>query len=184
MLKPDHWIREKAIRERMIEPFVESKVRGGVISYGPSSYGYDTRLADEFQILDVSAGGALVIDPKNLDGTAFTKHRGESVLVPARSYILARSFEYFRIPHNVTALVQGKSTYARCGLYVNVTPLEAGWEGFITICLANLSPAPIRLYAGEGIAQVLFFESESCQKSYADTGGTYQGQKAITLPKV
>ena len=184
MIKPDSWIKRKAVEERMIEPFEEKLVRGGVISYGLSSYGYDLRLAGDYHILTASNTSSRVTDPKDMDGTAYAKYRGESFLVPANSYILSRSLEYFRIPKNVMAIVQGKSTYARCGLFVNVTPLEAGWEGYITMSIANLSQMPVKLYAGEGIAQVLFFESDPCETSYADRAGKYQGQKDITLPKV
>lgn len=186
MLKPDSWIRQMSIQHGMIEPFEPTLVRNGAISFGLSSYGYDMRLADEYRILggteEDSAG--LIADPKSLKEGDFAKYRGESFLLPARAYVLARSFEYFRIPRNVTAIVYGKSTYARCGLAVNVTPLEAGWEGFVTMSLGNLSPFPIRLYAGEGIAQALFIESEACLTSYADRKGKYQAQKDITLPKV
>lgn len=188
MLKPDTWIIKMARDAGMIDPFVSSLVRRGNISYGPSSYGYDLRLGDEFLILEPRGSqkkAGLVLDPKAMKESEFAKYRGESFLVPANSYVLARSLEYFKIPRNVTAIVQGKSTYARCGLFVNVTPLEAGWEGHITMSLANLSPYPVKLYAGEGIAQALFFEStEKCGTSYADRAGKYQGQKGVTLPKV
>lgn len=186
MLKPDTWIKRLVAEKGMIEPFQETLVRGGCVSYGLSSYGYDLRLADEYHILEATDGEQpnLVADPKNLKETHFAKYRGESFLVPAKSFVLARSYEYFRIPRNVMAIVQGKSTYARCGLIVNVTPLEAGWEGFITMSLGNLSPYPIKIHAAEGIAQVLFFECDVCETSYADRAGKYQGQKGITPPKV
>ncbi len=186
MLKPDSWIKQKALEERMIEPFEERLVRDGCISYGLSCYGYDLRLADEFYTRQGSSesGGLVVNDPKSLVLADFTRYRGESFLIPANSYILARSLEFFRIPRNVMAIVQGKSTYARSGLLVNVTPLEAGWEGYITMALGNLSAVPIKIYADEGIAQALFFESDPCSVSYADRGGKYQGQQGVTAPKL
>jgi len=181
-VKSDKWIRRMAERERMIEPFAEGKRREGVISYGPSSYGYDLRLADEFRLIESREG--LVIDPKNFDAKAL-KDISNSPVIPPGAYVLTRSLEYFRIPRNVIALCFGKSTYARSGIVVNVTPLEPEWEGYITMSISNTSPFPVRLYAGEGIAQVIFIESdELCNVSYSDKKGKYQGQDEITPPKI
>ncbi|MBM3451393.1 MAG: dCTP deaminase [Armatimonadetes bacterium] len=182
-LQPDRWIREMAMRERMIEPFEERLVRAGVLSYGVSSYGYDMRLADEFLVF-TNVWGA-VVDPKKLDAAAYIRHVGETCLIPPNSFVLGRSVERFRMPRDVTGVVIGKSTYARAGILVNVTPLEAGWEGTVTIEVSNLTPLPARVYAGEGIAQVLFFQgAEPPETSYGDRGGIYQKQTGITLPRV
>lgn len=168
-----------ATRHRMIEPFEASQIRGG-ISFGVSAYGYDVSLADEFKIPDLSKISEL--DPKKNGPDNFMDCRADSVLVPANSFILARTREYFRIPRDVVTICTGKSTYARCGVIVNVTPFEPEWEGFATISLSNTGPRPVRIYAGEGIAQVLFLEaSEVCQVSYKDKQGKYQNQKEITL---
>jgi dCTP deaminase len=180
-VKSDRWIIEMARDHRMIDPFSESQVRQG-ISFGVSSYGYDISLSDEFKIFDPS--GLDELDPKNNGPANFTDLRADSVLVPANSFVLAQSREYFRIPRDVVTVCTGKSTYARCGIVVNVTPFEPEWEGFATISLANTAPCPVRIYAHEGIAQLLFLEaSEICEVSYKDKKGKYQGQKAITLSK-
>ena len=182
-IKPDIWIEKMALEHKMIEPFVREQTRDGVISYGVSSYGYDIRVADEFKIFHNV--NFTVVDPKNFDDRAFVEFQGEICVIPPNSFALARSIEYFRMPRNVTGVVLGKSTYARCGIVTNFTPLEAGWEGHITIEISNTTPLPARIYANEGIAQVLFFASdEACRVSYADRKGKYQGQRGITLPKL
>lgn len=166
---------------RMIEPFEESQVRNG-ISFGVSAYGYDISLSDEFKVPNVAR--LEEIDPKHNPPENFIDVKAESLLVPANSFVLARSREYFRIPRDVVTICTGKSTYARCGLIVNVTPFEPEWEGFATLSLSNTAPRPVRVYAGEGIAQLLFLEaSEVCQVSYKDKNGKYQGQQTITLSK-
>lgn len=170
-----------ATRHAMIEPFTQEQIRTG-ISFGVSAYGYDLRLADEFKILNV--GGVSEIDPKADTSRHFIDVKSESILIPANSYLLGRSVEYFRIPRDVITICFGKSTYARSGVIVNVTPFEPEWEGFATISLANTAPRPVRVYANEGIAQILFLEAaEMCQTSYKDKKGKYQGQKKITLSK-
>jgi len=183
MLKADRWIREMALKHRMIEPFVDHQVREGNISYGLSSYGYDMRLADEFKIYEPKEKS--VLDPKHFDKTLFRDFRGKTCDIPPNSFVLGRSVEYFRIPRKVMALCFGKSTYARCGVVVNITPLEAEWQGHVTIEIANVGPSPTKIYANEGIAQVIFLESdEGCLVSYRDKKGIYQAQKEITLPRV
>lgn len=178
-VKSDRWIKEMATRHRMIEPFEPGQIRRG-ISYGVSAYGYDFSLSDEFKVPDLSKISEL--DPKNLDPGLFVDCRAESILIPANSFMLARSREYFRIPRDVVTICTGKSTYARCGVVVNVTPFEPEWEGFATVSLSNTGPRPVRVYAGEGIAQLLFLEAaEVCEVSYADKKGKYQAQKTITL---
>lgn len=175
---PDHWIKQMARTEGMIEPFADNRQRKGKISFGASCYGYDFRLAREFRIPDFK--GVNLLDPKRISQLHFQEHEGRSCVIPAGSFILARSLEYFRIPRDVLALCQGKSTYARCGLIVNITPLEPEWEGFITISLVNAGPLPLRVYAKEGIAQVIFLKAASpCRISYADRKGKYQAQKKI-----
>jgi dCTP deaminase len=167
----------------MIEPFAERQVREGVISYGVSSFGYDVRVADEFKIF--TNVFTATVDPKNFDARSFVDWQGESCIVPPNSFALARSVEYFRIPRNVLTICVGKSTYARCGLIVNVTPFEPEWEGHVTLEISNTTPLPAKIYANEGIAQVLFFESDdSPTTSYADRGGKYQAQRGVTLPKL
>jgi dCTP deaminase len=167
----------------MIEPFSERQVREGVISYGVSSYGYDLRVADEFKIF--TNVYTATVDPKNFDSRSFVDWEGESCIVPPNSFVLARSVEYFRIPRNVLTICVGKSTYARCGQIVNVTPFEPEWEGHVTLEISNTTPLPAKIYANEGIAQVLFFESDDpCETSYADRGGKYQAQRGVTLPKL
>jgi dCTP deaminase len=171
-----------AREHRMIEPFSDSQVRNG-ISYGVSSYGYDIRVADEFKIF--TNVNSTIVDPKRFDEQSFVDFRGGVCLVPPNSFALARTVEYFRIPRSVLTLCLGKSTYARCGIIVNVTPFEPEWEGTATLEISNTTPLPAKIYANEGIAQVIFFESdEVCQTSYADKKGKYQAQRAITLPKI
>ncbi len=171
-----------ALENEMIKPFEPDQIKQGNISYGLSSYGYDIRIADEFKIFMGSRD--MILDPKNMSPDLFEDFKGNFCIIPANSYILARSLEYFKIPRNVLVLCTGKSTYARTGVVVNVTPLEPAWEGYITMAISNTSHCPVRLYANEGIAQIVFFESsESCQTSYADRKGRYQAQKTITLPK-
>ena len=182
-LKPDHWIRKMAFEKRMIEPFADSQVRNGVISYGLSSYGYDIRVADEFKIF-TNVYSALV-DPKHFDLRSMVNYKGEVCIIPPNSFILGRTIEYFRIPRNVLTICLGKSTYARCGIIVNVTPFEPEWEGYVTLEISNTTPLPAKIYANEGIAQVLFFEAdEPCETSYADKKGKYQAQQTIVLPKL
>ena len=182
-LKSDRWIRKLSFEAAMIEPFVESQKRDGVISYGLSSYGYDIRVADEFKIF--TNVNSSIVDPKNFDPQSFVDFKGEVCIIPPNSFALARTVEYFRIPRNVLTVCLGKSTYARCGIITNVTPFEPGWEGHATLEISNTTPLPAKIYANEGIAQVLFFESgEECETSYADKKGKYQAQKAITLPRI
>jgi len=185
MLKSDRWIRKMAIEKDMINPFSEKQVREGVISYGLSSYGYDLRVADEFKIF--TNVNCTVVDPKNFDERSFVTVSSECAIVPPNSFALARSVEYFKIPRDVLTICVGKSTYARCGIIVNVTPFEPEWEGFVTLEISNTTPLPAKIYANEGIAQVLFFtadEGDECEKSYADKKGKYQAQVGITLPKL
>ena len=180
---PDHWIEKMARRNEMIKPFARNRTRSGKISYGVSSYGYDFRLAKEFKIPDFA--GARHSDPKKMDLIHWKDHSSSSVLIAANSFILGRSLEYFRIPREVLVICQGKSTYARCGLVVNVTPFEPEWEGFVTVSLVNTAPVPVRVYAGEGIAQVIFFKAESaCNVSYADRKGKYQAQQKIAVARL
>lgn len=182
-LQPDHWIRKMAHEYRMIEPFENGQVRNGVISYGVSSYGYDIRVADEFKIF--TNVHSAVVDPKNFDPRSMVDFKGEVCIIPPNSFALARTVEYFRIPRNVLTVCLGKSTYARCGIIVNVTPFEPEWEGFVTLEISNTTPLPAKIYANEGIAQVLFFIADSeCEISYADKKGKYQKQEAIVLPKL
>jgi len=182
-IKPDHWIRKMALEHGMIEPFVDHQVRDGVISYGVSSYGYDIRVADEFKIF--TNVFSAVVDPKKFDPNSMVDFRGEVCTIPPNSFALARTIEYFRIPRSVLTICLGKSTYARCGIIVNVTPFEPEWEGFVTLEISNTTPLPARIYAGEGIAQVLFFEGdEPCEISYAEKKGKYQKQQSIILPKI
>ena len=182
-LKPDHWIKKMALEQRMIEPFVDAQVRGGAISYGVSSYGYDVRVTDEFKIF--TNVFSAVVDPKAFDPKSMVDYRGDVCVIPPNSFALARTVEYFRIPRQVLTVCLGKSTYARCGIIVNVTPFEPEWEGFVTLEISNTTPLPARIYSNEGIAQVLFFEAdEPCDISYADKKGKYQGQQSIVLPKV
>ncbi len=182
-LKPDHWIARMAREERMIEPFEEGKAREGVISYGVSSYGYDIRVTDEFKIF--TNINSAVVDPKNFDTASMVDYQGDICIIPPNSFVLARTVEYFRIPRGVLTVCVGKSTYARCGIIVNVTPFEPEWEGFVTLEISNTTPLPAKIYANEGVAQVLFFEGdEECEISYADKKGKYQKQDRIMLPRL
>ncbi len=182
-LKPDHWIRKMALEKKMIEPFVENQVRQGVVSYGVSSYGYDLRVADEFKIF--TNVYSAIVDPKNFSPESFVDFKGAVCVIPPNSFALARSLEYFRIPRKVLTICLGKSTYARCGLIVNVTPFEPEWEGYVTLEISNTTPLPAKVYANEGLAQVLFFEADGeCETSYADKKGKYQGQIGVTPPKL
>jgi dCTP deaminase len=182
-IKSDRWIRRMAVEHRMIEPFEQSQVRDGVISYGVSSYGYDIRVADEFKVF--TNINTTVIDPKAFDPRSFVDVKAPVCIVPPNSFALARTVEYFRIPRNVLTVCLGKSTYARCGIIVNVTPFEPEWEGTATLEISNTTPLPAKIYANEGIAQVLFFESdEVCERSYADKQGKYLRQLEVTLPRI
>jgi dCTP deaminase len=181
--KSDRWIKRMAREHKMIEPFVESQVRGSAISYGVSSYGYDIRVADEFKVF--TNINNTVIDPKNFDPRSFVDVKTDVCIVPPNSFALARTIEYFRIPRDVLTICLGKSTYARCGIIVNVTPFEPEWEGTVTLEISNTTPLPAKIYANEGIAQVLFFQSdEPCEMSYKDKKGKYQAQTGVTLPKI
>ncbi len=182
-IKPDKWIARMVKEYNMIEPFVNGQVKDGAVSYGVSSYGYDIRIAEEFKIF--TNINSTVVDPKNFDPASFQDFKGDVCIIPPNSFALGRSVEYFRIPRNVMTLCVGKSTYARCGIITNVTPFEPEWEGFVTLEISNTTPLPAKIYANEGIAQVLFFESdEDCLTSYGDKKGKYQAQTGITLPKV
>jgi len=183
MIKSDRWIKRMALDKAMIDPFEDRQVRQGGISYGLSSYGYDIRIADAFKIF--TNVYSTVVDPKAFDSRSFVDFRGDVCIIPPNSFALGRSVEYFRIPRTVMTLTVGKSTYARCGIITNVTPFEPEWEGFVTLEISNTTPLPAKIYANEGIAQVLFFESdETCAVSYADRQGKYQAQQGIVLPKV
>jgi dCTP deaminase len=182
-IKSDRWIKRMALEHRMIEPFVESQVRQGVISFGLSSYGYDIRVADEFKVF--TNINSTVIDPKEFDPRSFVDLKSDLCIVPPNSFALARTVEYFRIPRDVLTVCLGKSTYARCGIIVNVTPFEPEWEGTATLEISNTTPLPAKIYANEGIAQVLFFQSdEPCEVSYRDKRGKYQAQVDVTLPRI
>jgi dCTP deaminase len=183
MLKSDRWIRKMAKEHDMINPFSEKQVGKNVISYGVSSYGYDLRVADEFKIF--TNVNCTVVDPKNFDERSFVTVRSDCAIVPPNSFALARSVEYFRIPRDVLTICVGKSTYARCGIIVNVTPFEPEWEGFVTLEISNTTPLPAKIYANEGLCQIIFFQSdEVCEVSYRDRKGKYQSQQGIVLPKV
>ena len=182
-LKPDHWIRKMVREEGMIEPFADNQVHDGVISYGVSSYGYDIRVANEFKIF--TNVYSAIVDPKDFKSDSMVDFKGDVCVIPPNSFALARTVEYFRIPRSVLTICVGKSTYARCGIIVNVTPFEPQWEGFVTLEISNTTPLPARIYANEGIAQVLFFQAdEECETSYADKKGKYQKQESIVLPKL
>ena len=184
-IKSDRWITQMAREYGMIEPFEENQVREGVISYGVSSYGYDIRVADEYKIFTSATGELTVVDPKHFDPKGFKDFKGRECIIPPNSFALARTVEYFRIPRDVITICVGKSTYARCGIIVNVTPFEPGWEGFVTLEISNTTPLPARIYSNEGIAQVLFFQGDEFPAvSYADRKGKYQGQLGVTLPKM
>jgi len=186
-IKSDRWIRRMAETQRMIEPFEPGQVKEvngqRVVSYGTSSYGYDIRCSREFKIF--TNINSTIVDPKNFDEKSFVDFSGDICIIPPNSFALARTVEYFRIPRDVLVLCLGKSTYARCGIIVNVTPLEPEWEGHVTLEFSNTTPLPAKIYANEGVAQVIFFESdEACETSYKDRGGKYQGQRGVTVPKV
>ena len=182
-IKADRWIKRMALEYGMIEPFVEGQVREHVVSYGLSSYGYDIRVADEFKVFTNVYGS--VIDPKSFDPRSFVDMKADVCIIPPNSFALARTIEYFRVPRDVLTVCLGKSTYARCGIIVNVTPFEPEWEGFVTLEFSNTTPLPAKIYANEGVAQVIFFESdEVCETSYKDRGGKYQGQQGVTLSKM
>jgi len=183
-IKADRWIKQMALEHGMIEPFVERQVREGVISYGLSSYGYDIRVADEFKIFTSSTGELTLVDPKNFDAKSFVDYRGKECIIPPNSFALARAVEHLQIPRNVLVVCIGKSTLARCGLIVNITPVEPGWRGYLTIEISNTTPLPAKIYANEGIAQLLFLEGdEKCENPYGSR--KYQDQTAaITLPIV
>jgi len=183
MLKSDRWIRKMAHEHGMITPFSEKQVREGVVSYGLSSYGYDLRVADEFKVF--TNVNSAIVDPKGFDERSFVTVRADCTLIPPNSFALARSVEYFKIPRDVLTICVGKSTYARCGIIVNVTPFEPEWEGFVTLEISNTTPLPARVYANEGLCQIIFFQSdEVCETSYADRKGKYQAQRGIMLPKL
>src|SRR6476619_32427 len=183
MLKSDRWIRKAALERGMINPFSEKQVREGVISYGLSSYGYDLRVADEFKIF--TNVNCTVVDPQNFDERSFVTVSSECDIVPTNSFALARSVEYFKSPRDTLTICVGKSTYARCGIIVNVTPFEPEWEGFVTLEISNTTPLPAKIYANEGLCQVLFFESdEDCEVSYKDKKGKYQAQVGIVTPRL
>jgi dCTP deaminase len=182
-IKADRWIKKMALEHGMIDPFEDRQVRAGVISYGLSSYGYDIRVADEFKVF--TNINSTVVDPKNFDARSFVDVKSDVCIIPPNSFALAKTVEYFRIPRNVLTVCVGKSTYARCGLIVNVTPFEPEWEGYVTLEISNTTPLPAKVYANEGISQVLFFESdEECEVSYADKAGKYQKQQGLTLPRL
>ena len=179
----DHQIRERALNDRMIEPFEEKLTREGVISYGLSSYGYDARVADEFKIF--TNVDSAIVDPKDFSSKGFVDRKTDVCIIPPNSFVLARTVEYFRIPRDVLVVCVGKSTYARCGIIVNVTPLEPEWEGHVTLEFSNTTPLPAKIYAGEGACQFLFFKADqACEVSYGDRKGKYMGQVGVTLPRV
>jgi len=185
-IKSDKWIRRMALEHKMIEPFEPGQVKktgnGPIVSYGTSSYGYDVRCSSEFKIF--TNINSTIVDPKQFDARSFVDFKGDVCIIPPNSFALARTIEYFRIPRSTLVVCLGKSTYARCGIIVNVTPLEPEWEGHVTLEFSNTTPLPARIYANEGVAQMLFFESdEVCETSYKDRGGKYQGQTGVTLPK-
>ena len=185
-IKSDRWIRQMAENNQMIEPFESGQIRENhgnkIVSYGTSSYGYDVRCSDEFKIF--TNINSVIVDPKAFDESSFVNFKGSSCVIPPNSFALARTIEYFRIPRTILTICLGKSTYARCGIIVNVTPLEPEWEGHVTLEFSNTTPLPARIYANEGVAQMLFMESdEVCETSYKDRGGKYQGQTGVTLPK-
>ena len=185
-IKPDHWIKMMAQKHQMIDPFVPKQIKAinekRIVSYGTSSYGYDVRCAKEFKVF--TNINSAVVDPKNFDTDSFVDVVTDVCIIPPNSFVLARTIEYFKIPRNVLTICLGKSTYARCGIIVNVTPLEPEWEGHVTLEFSNTTNLPAKIYANEGVAQMLFLESdEPCEISYKDRGGKYQGQKGVTLPE-
>lgn len=182
-VQPDTWIRQMALEHKMIEPFIDGQVRENVISYGLSSYGYDIRVTDEFKIF--TNVHSAIVDPKHFNSESFVDYKGDVCVIPPNSFVLARTVEYFRIPRDILTLCVGKSTYARCGLIVNVTPFEPEWEGYVTLEISNTTPLPAKVYAFEGIAQVIFLAAEDiCKVSYADRNGKYQKQQGIAMPRI
>ena len=182
-IKSDIWIEKMSRKHGMIEPFEAVQVRNGLISYGLSSFGYDIRVSDEYKIFTNINNS--IVDPKNFDANSFIDFKGDECIVPPNSFALAKSIEYFRIPRDVLTICVGKSTYARCGIIVNVTPFEPEWEGYVTLEISNTTPLPAKIYSNEGLCQVLFFQSdEFCRISYKDKAGNYQKQRGITLPKI
>jgi dCTP deaminase len=182
-IMPDSWIKKMALKEDMIEPFVAEQNKKGVISYGVSSYGYDARVADEFKVF-TNVNNALV-DPKNFSEDSFVERKSDSCIIPPNSFVLARTVEYFKIPRDVLVICLGKSTYARCGIIVNVTPLEPEWEGHVTLEFSNTTPLPAKVYANEGACQFLFLKGEiACDVSYLERSGKYMKQRGVTLPKL
>ena len=182
-IKSDNWIKKMSLEAEMISPFSDKQIKAGSISYGLSSYGYDIRVADEYKIFTNVNNS--IIDPKNFDANSFVDYKGDVCIVPPNSFALARSVEYFKIPRKVLTICVGKSTYARCGIIVNVTPFEPEWEGYVTLEISNTTPLPAKIYSNEGLCQVLFFESdEECNISYKDKSGKYLKQTGITLPKI
>lgn len=182
-IKPDHWIRKMSLERGMIDPFVEGQVTKGVISYGLSAYGYDIRVSDEFKVF--TNLHSAIVDPKAFDSNSFVEIKDDCCIIPPNSFALAKTVEYFRIPRSTITVCVGKSTYARCGIIVNVTPFEPEWEGYVTLEISNTTPIPAKIYSNEGIAQVLFFEGdEQCEVSYADKKGKYQKQTGITHPRI
>ena len=180
---PDHWITKQSRENDMIEPFVDAQKRNGIISYGVSSYGYDARCAPEFKIF-TNVNNAIV-DPKNFSDDCFVEVNSDECIIPPNSFALARTIEYFRIPKDVLVVCLGKSTYARCGIIVNVTPLEPCWEGHVTLEFSNTTPLPAKIYANEGVCQFLFFKGDTpCDVTYDDRAGKYMGQTGVTLPKI
>ena len=182
-IKSDKWIRRMALKKEMIKPFSTGRIKRGKISYGLSSYGYDIRVADEFKVF--TNVNTTIVDPKNFDPRSLVDVKGNFCIIPPNSFVLARTVEYFKIPRNILTICLGKSTYARCGIIVNVTPFEPEWEGYATLEISNTTPLPAKIYANEGIAQIIFLESdEECETSYKDKKGKYQAQKKITLPRM
>tara|TARA_Y100000768_G_scaffold281099_1_gene216043 strand:- start:122 stop:682 length:561 start_codon:yes stop_codon:yes gene_type:complete len=182
-IKSDKWIKKMSSEHDMITPFTDEQIKSGTISYGVSSYGYDIRVADEYKIFTNVNNS--IIDPKNFDANSFVDFKGDVCIVPPNSFALARSVEYFKIPRKILTICVGKSTYARCGIIVNVTPFEPEWEGYVTLEISNTTPLPAKIYSNEGLCQVLFFESdEDCEVSYKDKSGKYLKQVGITLPKI
>jgi len=182
-VKSDKWIRKMALSHQMIKPFAEGRIKKGEISYGLSSYGYDIRVADEFKVF--TNVNTTIVDPKNFDPRSLVDVKGDHCIIPPNSFALARTVEYFKIPRNILTICLGKSTYARCGIIVNVTPFEPEWEGYATLEISNTTPLPAKIYAKEGIAQIIFLEAdEECEVSYKDKKGKYQAQKKITLPRM
>ena len=182
-IKSDNWIKKMSLMEDMISPFSDEQIKSGAISYGLSSYGYDIRVSDEYKIFTNVNNS--IVDPKHFDAKSFIDYKGDVCIVPPNSFALARSVEYFRIPRDVLTICVGKSTYARCGIIVNVTPFEPEWEGYVTLEISNTTPLPAKIYSNEGLCQVLFFQSdEECLISYKDKEGKYQKQSGITLPLI